>query len=147
MSKLYIIIPARLKSKRLPHKILLNKTGKFLVMHTLEAALKSRYANDIFIATDSQEVVKKISPLYKKVFLTPETLTNGTERCLYLAQKLGLPNDAYIVNWQADEPELPAKYVDRLYKFIITTEYKVGTLAARAEKQYLNDPNTVKVVV
>ncbi len=37
----YIVIPARLASTRLPRKLLLSETGKPLIQHTYESALKA----------------------------------------------------------------------------------------------------------
>lgn len=147
MTKAYIIIPARLSSSRLKRKILLDKTGKYLILHTLEAALKSKLANDVFIATDSKKVLQKILPYYKKVYLTPHTLKSGTDRCLYLARKLDICKNSYIINWQADEPELNAKYVDNLLKILINKQYEIGTLIAPINKRYIDDKNTVKVII
>ncbi len=147
MKNLYIIIPARFGSMRLPNKVLLKETGKYLLVHTLEAALNSQCAEKVFVATDSKEVMKKIHPIYKEIYLTPAKLKSGTERCLYLAKKLKLPTSSYIVNWQADEPQLNAKYVDALYKFISNSGYNVGTLIAPPVKCYLYDRNTVKVII
>lgn len=143
----YIIIPARLHSNRLKKKILLKKTGKYLLIHTLESALKSQYAKNVFIATDSEEVIKKIYPFYKKIYLTPPDLKSGTDRCLFLARKLNLNKDSYIINWQADEPELDAKYVDHLLEILVKKKYKAGTLIAPPDKKYLYDYNTVKVLI
>ena len=37
----YIVIPARLASTRLPRKLLLSETGKPLIQHTYESALRA----------------------------------------------------------------------------------------------------------
>ena len=41
------IIPARGGSKRLPRKNILDLCGKPLIVHTIEAALKSKYINKV----------------------------------------------------------------------------------------------------
>ncbi len=146
MMKAYIIIPARLKSTRLEKKILLDKTGKYLLLHTLESAMQSKLATDVFIAVDSKETLQKIFPYYKKIYLTPSNLKSGTDRCLYLAKKLNINKNSYIINWQADEPLLNATYVDDLLKTLIRKKYDVGTLIAPPNKKYMNDRNTVKVI-
>lgn len=147
MINAHIIIPARLESTRLEKKILLDKTGKYLLLHTLESAMKSKVVKNTIIATDSKEVLHKILPYYKKIYLTPANLKSGMDRCLYLAKKLNINKNSYIVNWQADEPLLNAKHVDELLTILISKKRDIGTLIAPPDEKYINDRNTVKVVI
>ena len=51
-----IIIPARFASTRLPGKMLLSETGKPLLQHSWEQAMKVRNAARVLIATDDQRI-------------------------------------------------------------------------------------------
>lgn len=50
------IIPARGGSKRIPNKNIVDFFGKPLIVHTIEAALKSKLFKRIFVSTDSQVI-------------------------------------------------------------------------------------------
>ena len=54
--KSVIIIPARYASTRLPRKLLLNETGKPLIQHTYESALKATLPTSVTIACDHDEI-------------------------------------------------------------------------------------------
>ena len=55
-----IIIPARLASTRLPRKLLLAETGKPLIQHTYESALRARRPAGVCVATDHEEIFKAV---------------------------------------------------------------------------------------
>ena len=56
--KKIILIPSRLKSKRLPSKALLEIDEMPIVMHTYQRAKLSKIVDDVFICTDSMEIRK-----------------------------------------------------------------------------------------
>lgn len=56
------IIPARGGSKGIPHKNIIKLNGKPLIVHTIEAAKKSRLLNKIVVSTDD----KKIATISKR---------------------------------------------------------------------------------
>ncbi|GAB1536514.1 acylneuraminate cytidylyltransferase family protein [Geovibrio sp. ADMFC3] len=51
------IIPARGGSKRLPNKNILELAGKPLIAWTIEAALKSRYIDEVMVTTDEDVII------------------------------------------------------------------------------------------
>ena len=55
MIKTHIIIPARLKSTRLPGKMLVDIAGKPMIQRVYEQVIKSKF-DSVFIATDAQEI-------------------------------------------------------------------------------------------
>lgn len=69
------IIPARKGSKRLPNKNILKFGGKPLIAWTIEAALKSKYINEVMVTTDSDEIAE-ISKIFgaKVPFIRPNEL-------------------------------------------------------------------------
>ena len=54
--KILAIIPARGGSKGLPGKNITEMCGKPLIAWSIEHAQKSKYVDEIFISTDSQEI-------------------------------------------------------------------------------------------
>ncbi len=51
------IIPARGGSKGLPGKNMKPLGGKPLILHSIEAAFKSKYIDKVFVSTDNQEIL------------------------------------------------------------------------------------------
>jgi len=51
------IIPARGGSKRLPRKNILDFNGKPLIVHTIEAGLKSNFIDKIIVSSDDEEIL------------------------------------------------------------------------------------------
>ena len=109
--KSIVIIPARLKSERLPNKPLLKINGKSMIVQTVEKVLESGL-KPVVIATDSQLIVDECSHL-EGVYpvMTSESHTCGTERVLeaYDLVKKELGEFDLIINVQGDEPFINPK--------------------------------------
>jgi len=54
----FCLIPARGGSKRLPGKNLINLKGKPLIAHTIKAAMQSGIFDDVYVSSDSPEILK-----------------------------------------------------------------------------------------
>ena len=68
--KKIILIPSRLKSTRLPLKALLNIEGLPLVIHTYKRACLSELADEVYICTDSVEILNICKKYNAKAILT-----------------------------------------------------------------------------
>ena len=55
-TKVVGIVPARLESKRLPGKALADICGLPMIIHTCKRALLSKTLDDVYVATDSEEI-------------------------------------------------------------------------------------------
>ena len=140
-----VIIPARYGSTRLPGKVLLNKTGKYLVQHTYEQALKAREVSRVIIATDDNKVAGAIKSFGGDVVMTSRKHTSGTDRIAEVARRLKYP---IVVNLQADEPEIDPRIIDMVIKLVRLKEVDIATLACPFKnKKELNDPAKVKALV
>ena len=99
--KQIIVIPARLGSKRLKNKPMIDLKGKTMIERTFLQCAKAFDKNYIYVATDS----KVISSLCKKkninCILTSKKCLTGTDRVAEVAKKIKV--DSYI-NVQGDEP-------------------------------------------
>jgi 3-deoxy-manno-octulosonate cytidylyltransferase (CMP-KDO synthetase) len=111
--RVIIIIPARMESQRLPGKVLLADTGKPLVQHTYEAATRSQLADDVYIATDSDEVAAAAARFGASCLRTTTECPTGTHRVAEADRQVSPPADI-IVNLQADEPCIRADDLDSL---------------------------------
>lgn len=143
--KAVVIIPARYGSTRLPGKVLLKKTGKYLVQHTYEQALKATEPSKVIIATDDRRVFLAAESFGATVIMTKKTHRSGTDRVAEVAQKLSYP---IVVNLQADEPEIDPKYIDLAIKLARLKGVDMATLACPVKiKEELTDPNKVRVII
>ena len=86
--KAVVIIPARLESTRLKQKLLLAETGKPLIQHTYENALKASVPSEVIIAADSREILDAVEPYGSKAVLTSKDHASGTDRIAEAARNI-----------------------------------------------------------
>lgn len=98
-----VVIPARLASTRLPDKPLADLGGKPMVVRVAERARTSG-AQQVLIASDAQAVIDAAHAHGFDAMLTRADHPSGTDRLAEVAERLGWPDDALIVNVQGDEP-------------------------------------------
>lgn len=143
-----IIIPARLKSSRLPRKVLLDIGGKPMLQRVYEQAIKSKAAN-VIIATDSLEVMQIAKQFTEQVIMTKETHQSGTDRLAEVAEILHLPPETIIVNLQADEPFIPPSMLNQVASLL--EQQPNASMATLCEPIHeikdMFNPNIVKVVI
>lgn len=141
-----IVIPARLRSTRLPKKLLLADTGQTLLEHTYRAASQSRLAEEVIVAADDQEIVSCVNDFGGKVVLTRADHPSGSSRVAEVAESLN--GFDVVVNVQGDEPELSGESIDRAIELLAeSSDSVVSTLACPIrDRQVLDDPAAVKVV-
>jgi 3-deoxy-manno-octulosonate cytidylyltransferase (CMP-KDO synthetase) len=143
-----VVIPARLGSTRLPRKVLLDLAGKPVVQHVWELARRSG-AEDVVIATDSQEVCDVCEAFGADVRMTSAQHQSGTDRANEIARAAGWAADAIVVNLQGDEPLMPPALVRQAAQLLADDlQAQVASLCHPLERldEWLN-PNVVKVVM
>lgn len=111
LSDIVIVIPARLKSQRLPNKLLLKIGNKTIIQHTYNCAINVLDKEQIFIATDSSSIYEECSKFTKNIIMTPESCLTGTDR-LYEFSKI-IEARRYI-NLQGDEPIMPIENISTI---------------------------------
>ncbi len=142
-----VVIPARLRSTRLPGKPLLLIAGKPMVQHVWEQARKSG-ASRVVIATDDAGIYQVCQTFGAEVLMTREDHESGTDRLAEVAAQLGLAPDAIVVNVQGDEPLIPSIIIDQVAANLAAhPEAGIATLAEPIEDvTAVFNPNAVKVV-
>jgi 3-deoxy-manno-octulosonate cytidylyltransferase (CMP-KDO synthetase) len=140
-----VIIPARYASTRLPGKVLLSETGKYLIQHVWERAISAKRPFRVIVAADDERVVKAVKSFGGEVVLTSSEHQSGTDRIAEVARNI---DAQVIVNLQADEPEIEPASIDLLVDALSNApDVNVATLAARLhDYSVLENPNVVKVV-
>lgn len=145
-----IVIPARLESSRLPKKLLLRESGKFLIEHVYERACLVEGAVRVVIATDSEQIRAAAASFGAPALLTRVDHKSGTDRvaeAVRLLEREGDPPEL-VVNIQGDEPELDPGQVDRLIELMAGCDDPMGTLAEPIEDPAdLERSQVVKVVL
>ena len=121
-----IIIPARLGSTRLPNKPLKDIGGKTLLQRVVEQAKKSN-ADSIYVATDSEEIVKHCAKINVESVLTSKTHKTGSDRLAEACKILGIKEDL-IINVQGDEPFIEPKDIDNLYNLLADLQANMATM-------------------
>jgi len=141
-----VIIPARYASSRLPGKPLLDRTGKCLLQHVVDAVRPAGRVDRVVVATDDERIAEAVRAFGGEVVMTSEDCASGTDRVAEAAATLELPADHVVVDVQGDEPEIPAQLIDQVIALIESGPAPMATLAAPLAADQAGDPNRVKVV-
>ncbi|MFA5423010.1 MAG: 3-deoxy-manno-octulosonate cytidylyltransferase [Phycisphaerae bacterium] len=148
--KVIVCIPARYESTRFANKVLAADTGKYLIQHTYEQALKAKLPDEVLIATDNEKVVCAVESFGAKCVMTSVDCASGTDRIAEAIQnsKFKIQNCDVVVNLQADEPEIDPANIDTVAQLLIDNpDAPMATLAAGFESaDQIANPNIVKVV-
>lgn len=143
-----VVIPARMRSTRLPGKMLANIAGKPLVAWVAERARDSG-ADEVVIATDHQEIADAVAALGWKVCTTSFAHETGTDRIAEAVTLLGLASDEIVVNVQGDEPLIDPELIRKVaQELALRPNASIATAVHPIESaKAFFDPNVVKVVV
>ena len=145
MNKSAIIIPSHLGAKRLPNKPLLEISGKPMIVHVWERAIKSE-VKDVFVATANKEIVDVIKSCGGNAVLTGTEHTTGSDRIYEAIKNLNLSCD-FIINVQGDMPNINPDTINMLNQFMITNNNaEVATVASDISSEETLDQNVVKVI-
>jgi len=146
--KSVVLIPCRLESTRFPNKPLAQILGKPMIQWVYEAAEKSE-ASDVFVITDSQDIINAVEAFDGQAILTSDEPQNGTERCEEAMEILSSDGTEYdvIINVQGDEPLISAADINRMLDLFEEEDVDVLTFIQpiNDEAEYRN-PNIVKAV-
>lgn len=148
MSAFKVVIPARLGSTRLPRKVLRAVHGKPVVQWVWEAAQRAG-AQQVVIATDSDEVLGACRAFGADVRMTDAAHQSGTDRADEIARAAGWGADDIVVNLQGDEPLMPPALIRQCAELLAADPAAhIATLAhaLHATEDWLN-PNVVKLVL
>ena len=140
------VIPARLKSTRLPEKILAPISGKPLIVHVIERASMAKRLDKVFVAIDSSKTEKALKEHTYDVVMTDSNHSSGTDRVAEVIK--GIEDAEVIINIQGDEPMLDPGVIDGLVALFDNNNISMATAVSR--KLSVNDmldPNVVKVLL
>jgi 3-deoxy-manno-octulosonate cytidylyltransferase (CMP-KDO synthetase) len=140
-----VLIPARYESTRLPGKVLLAESGKYLVQHVAERALEAPGAPRVVVLTDDDRVAEAVRSFGGEVRMTSPDHRSGTDRCAEAAADLA---ESVVLNVQGDEPLFAPADLDALARAVALEGADIATLGWPFEDEHLmEDPNAVKAMV
>ncbi len=142
------LIPARLKSTRLPDKPLADIHGKPMIVRVAERA-KLSSASRVVVAADDSRILDAVRAHGFEAVLTRPDHASGTERLAEAADILALADDEIVVNVQGDEPLIDPVLIDAVAEKLAADAGLVMSTAAHPIESAADffNPNVVKVVL
>jgi 3-deoxy-manno-octulosonate cytidylyltransferase (CMP-KDO synthetase) len=126
----YILIPARLESKRFPRKVIEPIDGWPMLYHTYHQCKKSKGFDRVLPLIDKRPT-EHICQIYRMPYAWTEyTCKNGTERCAEYASRT-YKDDDLVINVQADEPMMDPKIPEMLLERLKEKPDMVWTAARK----------------
>lgn len=143
-----VIIPARLRSSRLPNKPLADIGGKPMIVRVAERALQCG-AHRVVVAVDDASVAAACEAEGLTVIMTDPHHPTGTDRLAEAVEKLGLADDEIVVNLQGDEPLMPLNVIRDVADLLASRPDCAIATAAHTihDVESFFNPNVVKVVL
>ena len=105
MSNTVVIIPSRLKARRLPNKPLKTIMGVEMILHVYNLA-KNSNIGEVLVATPDQDIAQLIKKNGGKAFISGKKHETGTDRIFEAFEKYFSSEPKIIINLQGDLPNL-----------------------------------------
>ena len=143
-----VLIPARLKSTRLPDKPLADLHGAPMVVRVAQRAAQSA-ATRVVVAADDQRIVDACHAHGVDALLTRTDHVSGSDRLAEACEQLQLDGEAIVVNVQGDEPLIATAMIDACAALLRQRGDCVMATVAHAidDAEEFANPNVVKVVL
>ena len=144
--KTLTIIPSRLSATRLPGKPLLKINDLSIISHVFRRAQEANIG-EVIVATEDQEIADDVIKNGGRAILTRNNHKTGTDRIYEAFEKLKVKDVDLIMNLQGDEPAINIEDIISLNKKMVSSQSKMGTLAAKMKDlKDLENENIVKVI-
>lgn len=139
-----VVIPVRLKSNRFQGKPLAKILGREMVLRVADISAKAVGINNVYVATDSEQIKNVVEGAGYKVIMTGQALT-GTDRVAEAATQIDAD---IIVNVQGDEPLLDPNVITQVIESKSQNfDHVINCYAELADFQDKNSLSIPKVVV
>ena len=114
------IIPARGGSKRLPRKNVLDLCGKPLISWTIEAALNSKYLDEVVVTSDDSEILGIANNMKVRSIERPPHLASDTASTFDAVKHTidNVDSYEYIVLLQPTSPLRNATHIDKAIELL-----------------------------
>lgn len=152
MSRVLVVIPARLASTRLPRKVLLPLAGLPVVEWCRRAALRAR-VGPVVVATDHADVAGTVERLGGDAVMTSPDCPSGTDRVAQAVRAVERARGRrfeVVINLQGDEPFIRPSTI-RAVAALLTRARPAGDLSTAVvpldDARRAAEPSLVKAVV
>ena len=146
MNNAVVIIPSRLKAKRLPNKPLELINRKEMILHVHDLA-KDSGSGDVLVVTPDKDIAELIKKNGGNSFLSISQHETGTDRVFEGFENFYSSKPKVIINLQGDMPNLNPKAINQLKKYMDKGLCDMATLASSVKtKEEIQNPNIVKVI-
>jgi len=118
------IIPARIGSKRLPNKNILDLAGKPLIAWSIEAGLKSKYIDKVVVSSDSDDILDISKNYGTDIIKRPDELASDTAtsfNAIKHAIKNTIETFDYVILLQPTSPLRNNCHIDEAFELLIRT--------------------------
>lgn len=141
------VIPARLSSRRLPHKPLHSIAGRPLIEWVWRRVVDFHLFDAVVVATDSERVAEAARAFGATVEMTRDDHPSGTDRVAEVARRAAYAGYGVIVNVQGDEPFVRRDHLEAAIALVRGGGWDAGTVATpiRTAEEFC-EPGVVKVV-
>ena len=144
MAKTLIVIPARMKSTRLPDKPMLDIHGEPMIVHCWRRAMAAE-AGRVVVATDAEIIAGAIRANGGEAVMTREDHVSGSDRVFEVVSKVDPEFDIdIVVNLQGDLPALEPRLVTECMAPLKNPAVHIATIAAEIKDA---DERTAEQVV
>ncbi len=164
--KFVIAIPARLESKRLPNKAILDIEGKPMIQRVLERCQETSEEISLVLCTDNEKLASIAKGININVLDTSKECNSGTDRIASVINKLifmawgeecerldlddrSLLEQTFIINVQGDQPLIDPEIIDRMIREFKkkNNEYKIITPVYKLSPGNIHNPSVVKTLL
>ena len=114
MREYLVVIPARLKSERLPEKPLIKLKKIPMIVRTFNQCKKAIPVKNIIVATDSDKIINVCKNYSIPNILIKKKCFTGTDRVAEVAKII---RSKIYINLQGDEPIFPKKDIKDFLKY------------------------------
>ncbi len=144
--KIIGVIPARYGSTRFPGKPLVNINGKPMIQHVWESSKKSKFINELYVATDDKRIFDSVTGFGGNAVMTSKKHKSGSDR---IGEVIKNMKCGIVVNIQGDEPFINPSNIDKAIKPLLKDKnIQVSTLCTPIKSiEEIDNPNVVKAVI
>jgi 3-deoxy-manno-octulosonate cytidylyltransferase (CMP-KDO synthetase) len=143
----FVIIPARLGSTRLPGKPLADIGGRPMVVRVAERAVAAGIGR-VAVATDSAEIAAAVEEAGYEAVITRADHESGSDRIFEALERLDPRGAAEtVVNLQGDLPLIDPELIRAVARPLAGASTDIATLGVViADPSEIGNPNVVKIV-
>ena len=120
-----------------------------MIMRVVERALNSSLLGRVYVATDSEEILRAVQKHGGAAILTSTDHQSGTDRIAEAARSVGLDGQDIAVNIQGDQPLFDPVMIEEVVKPLLADDtIPMSTLIYRIVRdEEISHPNAVKTVM